>query len=66
MQFSFGSFWLDVEKRQLLHRNQRIVLTRKALDILGILVQNAARLARGLCRRSHHRAEYFHASENFG
>jgi DNA-binding winged helix-turn-helix (wHTH) protein/TolB-like protein/Tfp pilus assembly protein PilF len=43
-QFSFSSFWLDVEKRQLLHRNQPIVLTRKALDTLTILVQNAGRV----------------------
>jgi DNA-binding winged helix-turn-helix (wHTH) protein/TolB-like protein/Tfp pilus assembly protein PilF len=43
-QFSFSSFWLDVEKRQLLHRNQPIVLTRKALDTLSILVQNAGRV----------------------
>jgi DNA-binding winged helix-turn-helix (wHTH) protein/TolB-like protein/Tfp pilus assembly protein PilF len=40
-QFSFGSFWLDIEKRQLLHRNQPVILTRKALDILGVLVSNA-------------------------
>jgi TolB-like protein/DNA-binding winged helix-turn-helix (wHTH) protein/Tfp pilus assembly protein PilF len=43
-QFSFNSFWLDVEKRQLLHRNQPIVLTRKALDTLGVLVLNAGRV----------------------
>ena len=43
-QFSFNSFWLDVEKRQLLHRNQRVVLTRKALDTLGLLVLNAGRV----------------------
>src|SRR6202049_2931460 len=43
-QFSFNSFWLDVEKRQLLHRNQPIVLTRKALDTLGVLVQDAGRV----------------------
>src|ERR1700674_1844989 len=43
-QFSFNSFWLDVEKRQLLHRNQPIVLTRKALYTLGVLVLNAGRV----------------------
>jgi TolB-like protein/DNA-binding winged helix-turn-helix (wHTH) protein/Tfp pilus assembly protein PilF len=43
-QFSFSSFWLDVEKRQLLHRNQPVILTRKALDTLGVLVQNAGRV----------------------
>ena len=43
-QFSFSSFWLDVEKRQLLHRNQPITLTRKALDTLGVLVSNAGRV----------------------
>jgi DNA-binding winged helix-turn-helix (wHTH) protein/TolB-like protein/Tfp pilus assembly protein PilF len=43
-QFSFSSFWLDVEKRQLLHRNQPVILTRKALDTLGVLVSNAGRV----------------------
>jgi DNA-binding winged helix-turn-helix (wHTH) protein/TolB-like protein/Tfp pilus assembly protein PilF len=43
-QFYFGSFWLDLEKRQLLHRNQPITLTRKALDTLGVLVSNAGRV----------------------
>lgn len=43
-QFSFSSFWLDVEKRQLLHRNHPITLTRKALDTLGVLVSNAGRV----------------------
>jgi TolB-like protein/DNA-binding winged helix-turn-helix (wHTH) protein/Tfp pilus assembly protein PilF len=43
-QFYFGSFWLDLEKRRLLHRNQPITLTRKALDTLGVLVSNAGRV----------------------
>jgi DNA-binding winged helix-turn-helix (wHTH) protein/TolB-like protein/Tfp pilus assembly protein PilF len=43
-QFSFSSFWLDIEKRQLLHRNQPVILTRKALDTLGVLVSNAGRV----------------------
>jgi TolB-like protein/DNA-binding winged helix-turn-helix (wHTH) protein/tetratricopeptide (TPR) repeat protein len=43
-QFSFSSFWLDVEKRHLLHRNQPVVLTRKALDTLGVLLLNAGRV----------------------
>jgi DNA-binding winged helix-turn-helix (wHTH) protein/TolB-like protein/Tfp pilus assembly protein PilF len=43
-QVSFSSFWLDVEKRQLLHRNQPVILTRKALDTLGVLVSNAGRV----------------------
>jgi DNA-binding winged helix-turn-helix (wHTH) protein/TolB-like protein/Tfp pilus assembly protein PilF len=43
-QFSFNSFWLDIEKRQLLHRNQPVILTRKALDTLGVLVSNAGRV----------------------
>jgi len=43
-QFSFSSFWLDVEKRQLLHRKQPVILTRKALDTLGVLVSNAGRV----------------------
>jgi DNA-binding winged helix-turn-helix (wHTH) protein/TolB-like protein/Flp pilus assembly protein TadD len=43
-QYSFGSFWLDLEKRQLLHRNQPVTVTRKALDTLGVLVSNAGRV----------------------
>ena len=43
-QFSFSTFWLDVEKRQLLHRNQQVILTRKALDTLSVLVSNAGRV----------------------
>jgi DNA-binding winged helix-turn-helix (wHTH) protein/TolB-like protein/tetratricopeptide (TPR) repeat protein len=43
-QFSFSSFWLDVEKRQLLHRNQPVILTRKALDTLVVLVSSAGRV----------------------
>jgi TolB-like protein/DNA-binding winged helix-turn-helix (wHTH) protein/Tfp pilus assembly protein PilF len=43
-QFYFGSFWLDLEKRRLLHRNQPTMLTRKALDTLGVLVSNAGRV----------------------
>jgi DNA-binding winged helix-turn-helix (wHTH) protein/TolB-like protein/Tfp pilus assembly protein PilF len=43
-QFYFGSFWLDLEKRRLLYRNQHIPLTRKALDTLGVLVSNAGRV----------------------
>jgi DNA-binding winged helix-turn-helix (wHTH) protein/TolB-like protein/Tfp pilus assembly protein PilF len=43
-QFSFNSFWLDVEKRHFLYRNQPVVLTRKALDTLGLLVLNAGRV----------------------
>jgi len=43
-QFSFSSFWLDIEKRQLLYRNQPVILTRKALDTLGVLVSNAGRV----------------------
>ena len=43
-QFSFSSFWLDVEQRQLLHRNQPVILTRKALDTLNVLVSNAGRV----------------------
>lgn len=43
-QFYFGSFWLDLEKRRLLHRSRPIPLTRKALDTLGVLVSNAGRV----------------------
>jgi len=43
-QYSFAPFWLDLEKRQLLHRNQPVTLTRKALDTLGVLVSNAGRV----------------------
>lgn len=43
-QFYFSSFWLDLEKRRLLYRNQPITLTRKALDTLSVLVSNAGRV----------------------
>jgi DNA-binding winged helix-turn-helix (wHTH) protein/TolB-like protein/Tfp pilus assembly protein PilF len=43
-QYSFSTFWLDIEKRQLLHRNQQVILTRKALDTLSVLVSNAGRV----------------------
>jgi TolB-like protein/DNA-binding winged helix-turn-helix (wHTH) protein/Tfp pilus assembly protein PilF len=44
MQFYFASFWLDLEKRQLLHSHQPVTLTRKALETLGVLVSNAGRV----------------------
>ena len=42
--YEFADFRLDLTEKILIHGNERIALTPKALDTLRVLVQNAGRL----------------------